>query len=97
MKTETLSCHPISVNGKPKYFGLNGNRGRIADIPLSVPNYTAEEQESHARRIVRACNSHEELLRTLEDVLDCNHRLGAISHPIAIEARAALKKAKGPP
>lgn len=36
-----------------------------------------------------------ELLRTLEQILDCNKRLGAISRPVADEARAAITKAKG--
>ena len=40
------------------------------------------------REYVRACNSHDELLAALENVMRCNHELGAISKPIADEARA---------
>lgn len=35
-----------------------------------------------------------DLLAALEDMLRCNHELGAISRPVANAARAAIRKAK---
>lgn len=95
------TCHPISGAGTVKYWGICGSKGRIVDVPRHVPNYTPDEQEAHAKQIVRAVNSHAELVEALQTALNV---MAAIAigdlkkitrdSPAIAQARAALSKAQ---
>ena len=68
---------------------------KISGFDPTVENVCHMAKPEDAEFIVRAVNSHDELLAALEAVMKCNKELGAISKPIADEARAAIANAKG--
>lgn len=80
-------------------YGLNiiaetdhGNHVLIAQVAETSTKVNEPERAPFDAALISAAP---ELLRTLEQILDCNKRLGAISRPVADEARAAIAKAKG--
>jgi hypothetical protein len=84
---------PWMVNNFDQVFDATGNI--IADCKWT--NHTPEHRMANAAFIVRACNSHEELLGACEKVLDI---INSYSHiPAQFKAceilQAAIAKAKG--
>lgn len=72
------------------YRALGIGNGSVHIAYVSVTEIvTEEEARANARLIVAA----PELLAALQDMLACNHELGAISKPVADQARAAIRKA----
>lgn len=63
----------------------------------SPPNCIAvcSERDGSSEANARLIAAAPELLEALKEMLRCNHELGAISRPVANQARATISKAEG--
>mgnify|MGYP001576461937 CR=1 FL=1 len=95
MKTEHIPTPwEIDTCGWPLIINQIASDKTVCEIPLKPESsllYVSEsEQEANASFIVRACNSHDELVACLEDILDAGGDLNVMDFN---RYRAALKKA----
>jgi hypothetical protein len=76
-------------------FTVWGDNGKIAVVTELGDYLTYEQNCANARHIVRAVNAHDDLVAALEACLVRLDAHDSQSAPEALQARAALAKAKG--
>ena len=82
----------LSWSGRPRIYA---GEHRIGQCPIHVNG--KKEGIANAEFIVRACNSHANLLEALETLVKC-HEDGGFVQPdddVIITAKQAIAKAKG--
>jgi hypothetical protein len=100
--TDFWRCHAkkcINI-GQPQLFGGSPIIQVIATVPVASDEYS-DEEAANAAFIVRACNSHYEMLSALENAANVLAGL-AVGHldsiksnsPALLKIRAAISKAK---
>jgi len=86
-------CGPDCDDGDDLVLGCVGRSYGLRSAEYGIVKNHTPEGKANAAFIVRACNSHYELLEALEDAVQC---IEPDVYPSAYSAaRAAISKAKG--